>query len=264
MKYLRADASGQPIGVEDRTILGYVVAQEGPFKSMGRGEFDEKSLKSIVKLMKANPRGTKSRLGHPTLSDDGVGRILGRAENPRLDEVSVKKDGKRVTLQAVRADLTISKTALAHGYGQYVLDMAKEDAGLLSSSLVLETDQEIRLENGRPSRDEAGNELPPLWRPTRIYASDIVDTGDAVDELLSPRLAARLEELNLERFDNAHRAASLVLDKLLPGLDRAEAEHRLHAFLARYLCLRYGVYSDPAMLRRKLDLANLTLPGGVK
>lgn len=256
MKLLRADTTGQPIGVEDRTILGYVVAQEGPFKTPGRGEFDEKSLKSIVKLMNANPRGTKSRLGHPTLSDDGVGRILGRASNARLDEVAVKRDGKKVMLQAVRADLRLADSALKRDYGQYVLGLAKEDAGLISSSLVLETDMVPQLEKGRPAKDEAGNEKPPLWYPSRVYASDIVDTGDAVDELLTPKL----EGLNLDRFDNAHRAASLVLDKVLGTMSRLEAQRRLEDFVSRYLCHRYGVYSDPVMLARYLEVKRLTLP----
>src|SRR5262249_52901615 len=52
-EWLRPIFTGRASRV-DRTgygaLLGYVVAQEGPFKSEGRGEFDRKSLEMIVQM----------------------------------------------------------------------------------------------------------------------------------------------------------------------------------------------------------------------
>src|SRR5262245_9637458 len=104
--WLRANVTGPRVGV-DRAhgiILGYVVAQEGRCLESGpRVEFDTKSLGEILRLMKAKPTGLKVRFTHPSLSGDGLGTFLGRAKNPRLDTVSVERDGETVELQAVRA-----------------------------------------------------------------------------------------------------------------------------------------------------------------
>src|SRR4051812_5845969 len=87
---------------QNNVILGYVVAQQGPFKSEGRGEFDGKALRTIVKLMKAEPTGLKSRFTHPDLSSDGLGKFLGRAKNPRLDVITTKDaDGNEVQIEAI-------------------------------------------------------------------------------------------------------------------------------------------------------------------
>lgn len=192
MNWLKAPAAGPHVGVDrsNNVIRGYVVAQAGPFKSQGRGEFDHKALKLIWRQMRDNESGgrtgTKSRLGHPTLSADGLGAYLGRARNPQMSEAG--------GVEAVRADLHLDPTSFSsptHGnIGKYVMDLAESDPSALSSSLVLQVDEEWRLDSkGRKVRDDLGNELPPLWRPTRIHASDVVDTGDAVDDFLCASLS---------------------------------------------------------------------------
>src|SRR5262245_47179916 len=110
---LRAAApKAAAIGVDrDNAILrGYVVAQLGPFKSEGRGEFDQKSLDAIESLGGNAPKGLKSRLDHATMSDDGSGKFLGRALNFRMATALDVRTGKKVP--AVRADLHFDKTAL--------------------------------------------------------------------------------------------------------------------------------------------------------
>ncbi len=66
---------------------------------------------------------------------------------------------------------------------KYVTARCKSDPGSLSSSLVLSADSDDGYYT-RPQRDAEGNELPPLWTPTAIYGSDLVDSGDAVGALL--------------------------------------------------------------------------------
>jgi hypothetical protein len=238
-EWLRAGVKSRDIGVdrENRVILGFVVAQEGPFKSEGRGEFDDKSLKKIVTLMRQNEGGTKARFGHPTLSDDGLGKYLGRAKNPRLDTVTVKRDGGIVSLLAVRADLHIAEVAMqpsASGFslGEHVLDRAEEDPDSFSSSLVLRVDTEERLDkDGRPLLDANGQPLPPLWRPLAIHATDVVDTGDAVDGFLSA-------ELGLP--DAMLRQGYDLFMGFLPNSPRDVVEARLQSWLGKALDARFG------------------------
>lgn len=241
--WLRVRSSGA-IGVdrEAKVLRGYVVAQEGPFKTKGRGEFDGRSLETIQRLMAANELGTKARLSHPTLSSDGVGTFLGRAKNPRLSSTTVERNGKRIEVQAVRADLHFDESAAITPKGnlaEYVLTLAESDPAALSSSLVLRADQEQRLdEKKQPIRDDKGERLPPLWRPTAIHASDIVDTGEAVDGLLS---AGGLLP------DSVVRLGAELIDEAFPDAPRDVVAARLNAWIAEYLSARYGDDESPPL-----------------
>lgn len=241
--WLAAKTDGPIVGVdkEAEIIHGFIVAQEGPFKSEGRGEFDVKALKTIVKFMKDSPNGLKSRFTHPDMSNDGLGKFLGRAKNPRLDKISVrdsegtKKDDE---ITVVRADLHIdpsSHSTPSGDLGGYIMRLVANDPDALSSSLVLRVEQEYRTDKkGHPEVDDDGNELPPLWRPLALHATDIVDTGDAVDGLLSANLDA--EGLP----DGVVRKASELMDRQFAGKPREFVESRCVGWLTRYLNRRYG------------------------
>ncbi len=230
---------------EANVIRGYVVAQLGNFKSEGRGRFDASSLTQIVKLMKdAGSIGLKSRFSHPSMSSDGLGSFLGRARKPRLD-------GDRV-----RADLHLdpaSFTSPKGNLGQYVIDLAGSDPDALSSSLVLQAEQVEELDGkGRPKLDEKGQEVPPLWMPTKLHASDIVDVGDAVDGLLSAGIDP--EGLPLGALWKGYE----MLGRVFPDQPRDVIEARLGAYVQRYLDMRFGEKVAPARadvadeIRRKL------------
>ncbi len=242
-EWLRATAKGNVVQVdrEAEVIRGYIVAQEGPFKSEGRGEFDKPALREIVKLMRASPNGLKSRFTHPDMTSDGLGRFLGRIKNPRLDKISTRESegGRRDDeITVVRADLHLdpaSHTSPSGDLGTYVMDLAESDPDAMSSSLVLKSDKQYRLDNrGRPQLDDDGVELPPLWHPTQLHASDVVDTGDAVDGILSVSLDA--EGLP----DSAVRQGAKILDRVFAGQDREVIEARLDAWKERYLTRRFG------------------------
>lgn len=239
-EWLRAPSIG-PVGVdrEAKVIRGMVVAQAGPFKSQGRGEFDDVSLQQIVALMQKEPVGLKSRFAHPTLSDDGLGRFLGRVSNPRLDKVAVRRGDQVVTLSAVRGDLHLDPTSFETpngNLGKYVLDLAESDPDAFSSSLVLKADQELRLDakSKKPLTDASGKSLPPLWRPKELHASDVVDRGDAVDGILSAELSAE----NLP--DEIVRLGSGLIDRAFPDASREVIEARLNAWRDKYLAYRFG------------------------
>lgn len=268
-EWLRAQSSGRPVSVDrkNRVLRGYVVAQLGPFKSEGRGEFDKTALQTIAKLGNEARGGLKSRFTHPTMSEDGLGKFLGRSQEFTLSKTT---NAAGELVDAVRADLHFDPTASATPHGdlaKYVMDLAESDAEAISSSLVLESDYEQRLEkDGTAKKDSAGNELPPLWRPTRLHASDIVETGDAVDGLLSaPELAQALsvgltpELAKVLRFDNVARLGSQMLDGLFAGQDRGTVEARCRAWLERYLSHRFGApIATPALDLRREKLAKLS------
>lgn len=254
IKWLRAGISGKPEGVDRqaRVIRGYVVAQLGPFKSKGRGEFDNAALQTIVALGNATARGLKSRLGHPTLSDDGIGKYLGRGRDLRMDWATDARTGQQVP--AVRGDLYFDASASKTPHGDlagYVMDLSESDPDALSSSLVLEANEQHQVDKkGKPLLDREGNALPPLWRPTRLHASDIVDTGDAVGGLLSAKLSS--EDMDkLLRFDGPARLGAMLANAMTLGQSRGEAATRLLAFVQRFLDDKYG--KEEVVNRPRLD-----------
>lgn len=249
--WLRAGTSGVVTGVDREAgeagiIRGVVLAQEGPFRD-GRGEFDKKSLRSIVQIAKTSPNGLKSRFAHPDESGDGIGRGVGRMKNLRIDTLGAReRDGQQLTepVQAVRADLHITPAALLSPpngggtpYGEYVMTVAETDPGMMSTSLVIGDDleEEFRLDkHDRRKLDDDGHELPPIWRPKSIHASDIVDRGAAVDSFLS----AGLEVGNLP--NGVLWQAAHLLDAQFADQPRDVVEARCRAWLDRYLSNRFG------------------------
>jgi len=257
--WLRASIKSSTIGVDrEKNILrGYVIAQEGPFKSDGRGEFDREALEAIVSLGNAKSGGLKSRFTHPDMSNDGLGKFLGRARDLRMDRAKDERTGK--TVDAVRGDLHFDKTALdtppegGKPLGLYVMDLAESDPGALSSSIVVVADQEYRREkDGTTMKDAGGEPLPPLWRPTALHASDIVDTGDAVDGLLSAKFD--VEQLPLSVLWKGEQ----LLDAVFFDQPRDVVEARLNAYVARYLNRKFGEPPAPPATP-KMDARRLRL-----
>lgn len=248
-EWLRASTAGKTVGVdrEKNVINGVILAEEGPFKSEGRGEFDRKAIRAIVKLAGERKGGLKSRWTHPGLSSDGLGKHLGRVKNVRSDTVlrEVGKDDSGAPLMkevlVARGDLHFDQTALEEPVGGgkplgiYVMDLAESDPDAFGTSLVLKAEQAYRLDSQkRPLKDEkTGKELPPLWMPTELHASDVVDTGDATNSFLSADILAGLP-------DAIVRQGCELLDTQFAGQPREVVSARLAAFVERYLSYRYG------------------------
>lgn len=243
---------GVGVDRENKVVRGYVIAQEGRFKTQGRGQFDAAALQTIVELGNSTRNGLKSRLSHPTLSADGIGKFLGRARNLRMDSVNTPKG----PIKAVRGDLHLDPTAFKNpngNIGQYVLDLASSDPDAFSSSLVLRTKKEQALDaDGNPARDEDGTPHPPLWRPTELHASDVVDTGDAVDGFLSQNYFT-IDGLP----DSLARHAAMMLDDNFGDMSRDELSAKIDEYKNRYLAWRYGEEDKPSgkNIKRRRDLA---------
>lgn len=245
-EWLRAGIASRAVGVDREAngglgvLRGYVIAQEGPFKSEGRGRFDTQSLKEIVQLGNQKGRGLKSRFTHPDMSSDGLGKLLGRAKELRLDTARDARTGEMVP--AVRGDLYFDRTARetppdgGRPLGDYVMDLAESDPEALSSSIVVKPIMYV--EDGKGKLVELKGEAPegvtPLWRPLELHASDIVDTGDAVDGLLSSEID--VDNLPLAVLWKGER----LLDAVFLDQPRDVIEARLNAYVARYLNRKFG------------------------
>lgn len=251
---LRAGTMGRPVKVdrEKNVLRGYVVAQLGPFKSDGRGEFNLEGLQLIEQLGNASKQGLKSRFTHPSMCEDGLGNYLGRAKDFFLSE-AVNAEGK--TVPAVRGDLFFDPSAMetppkgGKPLGVYVLDLAESDSDALSSSIVVKTKKVYRKnDDGTLLEGPNGEKLPPLWYPEKLYGSDIVDTGDAVDGLLS---------VDGLKDDHLWKGTEL-LDGLFEGLSRDDVNDRLMQWKDRYLNHRFGeaevIEPEPVMFDADLFL----------
>jgi hypothetical protein len=121
-----------------------------------------------------------------------------------------------------------SKQSPGGNLGDYILTRVEEDPDSISSSLVLSAKENKRLDSkGRPEKDDKGVDLPPVWFPTSLHAGDIVDTGDAVDSLLS----AGFEGL---RNDVLLRGCAM-LDEQFSGKSLDFVTEHLDAFVNKYL-----------------------------
>jgi len=167
------------VDLEKHIIKGYSVISIGEL--LGHDvEADEKTLDQVVEHGNSHKQGTKSRFGHPNMSNTAFGTYLGRTKN-------YYKDGERV-----RADLHISETAFNSPKGDlggYVEEMALKEPDMFGASIVVKAEYEYRInEDGTRQKDKAGNELMPLLRVQELMASDVVDepaTGDPMFEFFS-------------------------------------------------------------------------------
>lgn len=246
--WLRADVKGKPdvVDREKGIVRGAILAEEGPFKSEGRGEFDRKAIRSIVKMANDEPKGLLSRFKHPSISDDGLGKHIGRIKNARSDAVlrEAGKDANGKTLMKevmiARGDLHIDSTALdepvggGKPLGVYVMDLADSDPEAFGMSLVLKKNEEWRLDKqGKPLKDDKGDDLPPLWIPEVLHSCDCVGEGDATHSFLSADILAGLP-------DAIVRQGCELLDAQFDGQTREAVQARLSAFMDRYLNHRFG------------------------
>lgn len=198
-------------------IRGRVLAQVGPFKSKGRGQFDQLSIEKVVSLANTMSQGLKSNYRHPSLSNDGLGSFLGRDYVFYLD-----KSGEK--LKARSRHFVLDETAMLSPpggggtpYGVYVAKLAISDPAAFSSSLQL---------GYKPAKPK-DNKQPVIWRPTKLLAIDVVAVGDAVDDFLG---FEGLSE-NQETVVKAHKLITnfFDMDQITPEALTA----RLNAFTTK-------------------------------
>lgn len=141
---------------------------------------DEIFLASIVDAMnEVGDSGLKARFTHPGMCSDGMGKFLGRFENPVL------VDGK------VLADLHFSEAAHIAPDGdlaEYVMKLSQTDPDMFGTSIVFSRDLEAETEftdsneipgEGFESPDETNTRNLLHCRLLKLRACDVVDTPAA-------------------------------------------------------------------------------------
>lgn len=161
-----------PINGVDRgknVIRGAKVLQKGPVNDDRPFEVDDESLQSVVAYGNRLNKGLKARFTHPNMSDDGMGRYLGRWKDFRIEGDSVL------------ADLHIADVAFdtPHGdLGGYVMDLAEEDPEAFGVSLASVLDEAMFAVPEAEDDDEEEVDAPPkslALRFKKLYAADVVD-----------------------------------------------------------------------------------------
>lgn len=115
---LRGTAPKTGVDRVAKRINGVKVMQMGKVNDSRPWEVDEETLAQVVQFGNAPNKGTKARFTHPSMSDDGFGKYLGRWTNFRING------------DAAYADLQIAESAFSTpngDLGTYIMDMAEED-----------------------------------------------------------------------------------------------------------------------------------------
>lgn len=140
-----------------------------------RAWVDKFAVKSVVELGNRSPKGIKVRFTHPGLSADGMGTLLGRMKNFRVE-------GDRAI-----GDIHFARSAHKTPDGDlasYVMDMADEDPEAFGMSIVFDQDRdeqdkfesEHEGEDGHfSSPDDDNSENLGHIRIAKLWASDVVD-----------------------------------------------------------------------------------------
>lgn len=151
------------VDMNTRTIHGAAIIQAGSLNDDRPWHIDQHTLEQVVELGNRRNRGLKARLTHPNMSDDGMGKVLGKWSNFRIDG------------DTVRADLKIAESAdksFVGEIGTYVLELAAEDPDLFGVSIVSELSEEMFEEDTDLFDEELGT---TAFRLSTLYAADVVD-----------------------------------------------------------------------------------------
>jgi hypothetical protein len=204
---------------------------------------DDVALGQVVKLGNAAPNGVKVRYTHPGMCSDGLGKLLGRQRDFRIEGDKAVGD---IHLAAVSA------TSPEGDLRGYVLDLAEEDPAAFAMSIVFLGHSVWKLKGGKEIRsddpslrregpygytyerpEDATTEIP-FARVESLHASDIVDEPAANRDGL---FGARAAVAALSSTTGADASAAFEqLDELRThlGLSVDDAQQ----FIARYFAAR--------------------------
>lgn len=202
----------------DGKILGAKAMQIGPLSEGDARPWkvDAITLSQLEKAVNSRNIGTKSRFTHPNMSNDGMGRHLGRATNAR--RVS-HPDGDYTAV-----DLALSEAAKTSPNGDlysHVLDLAEQTPEDFGLSIVPLLDREAM---NKIEPDENG------LIPIRIKALRAIDV---VDEPAATR--GGLFSLDSDHLADLPAQATELLDTFFADSPADVIRARFGAFLQSYL-----------------------------
>lgn len=206
-------------------IRGRVLAEEGVFNDE-RGQFDEESLNLVAELGNKAKKGLKSYFKHQSMSDDNLGRFLGRDHDLYVDD-----EGEKLKVRSshfVLSSVAMKSPPEGGGtpYGEYVAELVISDPQALSSSLTLNYKP---ADESLDSNDEG--EQPQIWRPTRLWSIDVVSQGAAVgdflgfDEMGDEKLIVKASELAEKFFDADEVTPEVMRARLNNFVDKVVRSH---------------------------------------
>lgn len=170
-------------------IEGFSAIQRG--EALGHKLWIDSVMLSQVAALGNAARGIKSRFAHPGQSSDGMGTLLGRSKNFRVE-------GDKVL-----ADLHFAKSS--HGtpdgdLAEYVMQLARETPDLFGASIVFGSDYKAEKafeaehtdSKGRfTSPDPDNKHHLPHARVANLYAADLVDEPAANPDGLFAALSSK-------------------------------------------------------------------------
>ncbi len=200
-------------------------------EALGHGVMaDGKTLDQVAALGNAAKSGVKVRFTHPGMCSDGMGKMLGRMRDFRIE-------GDKVV-----GDLHLADSAAKTPDGDlrgYVLDLAEEDPTAFGMSVVIAGDHAWQMADGsemiadEKPKGAVGN-LPRL-RVSKLYAADVVDEPAANrDGLFSAAFSGTSNEAAAEVFALFDQAR----DRFGMSLEKAKD------FAARYFVARQASVDD--------------------
>ena len=207
-------------------------------EALGHGVLiDDITLAQVRDFGNAAPKGIKSRYTHPGMCEDGMGSMLGRQRNFRIE-------GDRVV-----GDLHLAAAAKLSPRGDlwtYTLELAEEDPAAFGMSVVITTFRAWKLANGSeirtddPSlrrghgedayyaRPEGATTDKPFVRVTALHNVDVVDEPAANRDGMFSAFAGTTNTDSSEAF----AALDAIRERLHLSIDGAQA------FVARYFAAR--------------------------
>ena len=193
---------------DEKVIRGCKIIQMGRVNDARPFDVDKDTLASVVALGAQSNKGLKARFTHPNMSDDGMGKYLGRWRNFRIEG------------DAVYADLYIADAAFdtPHGdLGSYVLALAEDDPEAFGVSLATVLDASM-------SADQEDPEATIPLRFSKLYAADVVDEPAATRGGLFDAYSAQ----------DIPAQVTWILDHHFGDSTPEEIMSRFAAFLAKY------------------------------
>lgn len=190
-------------------LSGVKVIEAGPLKDGDPRPWfvDEFTLQQVADLGNQPNKGIKSRFTHPNMSEDGLGKHLGKQKNFIVDGT------------AVYADFQVSNTARGSEMAEYVFDLAEEAPEDIGLSIVALLDFKAM------KAEEREDGTQPM-RLKGLRAVDFVDEGAATNGLFDVQSPAGIPA-----------AVTQLLDMHFSESDPHDVLHRAVGLLERH----YGV-----------------------
>lgn len=229
---------------ENGRIFGVSTMQIG--EALGHGSWvDDVTLSQIAELGNKSTRGVKVRFTHPGMCSDGLGKMLGRVRNFRVNGDKCLAD--------FEASASAKEDLISH-----IFDLAENDSDAFGMSVVVlgwvvyKTDiGEVVPEydpNGMPMvpagalKDEYGNPMLFL-RVDSLRAVDFVDEPAAnADGLFSAQTTQQFADWFKGTSNGAAAEAFAVLDQLCEQYQLSDED--VQDFAQRYLLSRSGALPE--------------------